>query len=123
MDTLSDIKTHMTELEMEFATWLKDRREAKGISIRQLARDLDRSQTMLANIERGLKPSVNIVKELAEYFKVDESYLFVLARIMDGNEQVKGNIIETIAFETNELPPAIQQEILDYVRLRKGKGS
>lgn len=121
MNTLSDIRKPMTELELDIATWLKDRRVAKGFSIRQLAKDMDQPHTALANIEKGMKPSVNMLKALAEYFNVEESYLFVLARIMDSTEQVKGNIIESIIFETNELPPEEQQEILDYVRFWKGK--
>lgn len=121
MYTLSDITKTMTDLEMDIAEWLKDRRVAKGFSIRQLAKDMKQPHTTLANIEKGLKPSVNMIKALAEYFKVAESYLFVLARVMKGTEQVKGNIVESIVFETNELPPEEQQEILDYVRFWKGK--
>lgn len=121
MNILFDKIVPMTELQVDIASWLKSRRSAQGISIRQLARNMNLPHTTLANVEKGIKPSINIIKSLAEYFSVEESYLFVISRIMDATEQVKGGIIESIVFETNELPPDEQQEILEYVRYWKGK--
>lgn len=101
--------------EIELGDWLKNKRLSKNLSIREFGRLSKIPHTTIADIEKGIKPSVNVVKKLAAFLKVEESYLFVMAGIMEA-QKVFSN---AIANESEGLPKAVQEDILDYVKFKR----
>ena len=52
--------------------WLKDLRNAKGLTIRQIAPLLNISFSHYSDIENGRKnPSLNSTKRIADFFEID----------------------------------------------------
>ncbi len=63
-------------MENKFSTILKDLREEKGLSQRDLAKKLKVSNVSVSNWEKDLKkPQYENIKLIAEYFGVSCDYL------------------------------------------------
>ena len=102
----------MTE---EIGTWIRAKRQSMNMSIRRFGTVTGIPHTTIANIEKGMKPSVNVLKKLATFFRVEESYLFVMAGIIEA-QKVFSN---AIANESEGLPRTVQEDILDYVKFKR----
>lgn len=65
--------------QAEYGERLKELREEKELSIRQLAKALDVSANYLSELERGQKnPSDKMVRDLASFYNRDETVSFSL---------------------------------------------
>lgn len=63
-----------------FGRKLRQLREAKGLGIKALAPELGIDYTHLSNLELGYKkPSAELIRRIAEYFKYSEEELKLLA--------------------------------------------
>lgn len=54
---------------------IRDLREKTGLTLREVAEQIDMDYSYLGRVERGFIPSTNKIKTIAEFFKVDISYL------------------------------------------------
>ena len=62
-----------------FSERLQDLREDKGLSIKQLAKELNFSDVAISRWERGLRiPNIEVLYKIALYFKVSADYLIGL---------------------------------------------
>jgi transcriptional regulator with XRE-family HTH domain len=65
-----------------FGQYLRDAREAKGISLRKFAEKVDKAPTYISKIERdeaGMKPSEELVEAIAKELGLDFEELMILA--------------------------------------------
>lgn len=95
-ESIEEKVEHLRRL-VEFGERLKEEREKMGLSIRELAKEVGVSANYLSELERGMKsPSDKMVRDLADYFKVDETVGFaILGRVpLLAKEELEGN--ETI---------------------------
>lgn len=61
----------------ETGAYLYELRLTKGVSLRDVATQVDVSANYLSEIERGVKiPSDHMLRDLAEYYEIDENSLF-----------------------------------------------
>lgn len=68
-----------------FPKILKRLRADKGLTLRQLADEVDSNFAYLSQLEAGLaKPSEDLVRRIAKYFAEDEEKLVFLARDISG---------------------------------------
>ena len=68
-----------------FPKILKRLRTDKGLTLRQLADEVDSNFAYLSQLEAGLaKPSEELVRRIAKYFVQDEEKLVFLARDIPG---------------------------------------
>ncbi|WEA52270.1 helix-turn-helix transcriptional regulator [Weissella paramesenteroides] len=72
---------------------LKELREAKGLSQRQLANELGMVRQAYSNYERGERePRIDVLIKLADYFDVSVDYLIGHEKTSNqGNGQTLGN--------------------------------
>jgi transcriptional regulator with XRE-family HTH domain len=85
---LKNQQTHTKEQAMEqvnFGEKIRTLREAKGISQRQLAMQLDITPTYMSKIERGefQPPSEEVIKKMAKFLNYDSDLLLSLADKVD----------------------------------------
>ena len=57
----------------EIGDWIRAKRQSMNMSIRKFGTVTGIPHTTIASIEKGMKPSVNVLKKLATYFRVEES--------------------------------------------------
>lgn len=80
MDNIKPSATDRTKqiLRMvQTGEFLKELRANKGLSLKEACEQLSLSTTYLSELERGLKtPSDLLVRELAQFYGVDENILF-----------------------------------------------
>ncbi|MFS0861515.1 helix-turn-helix domain-containing protein [Fredinandcohnia sp. 179-A 10B2 NHS] len=68
---------------------IKMLRTQRGLTLKELGEDIKFNYSNLSKIERGLrKPTVDFLKKLSEYYKVDISYFF------DGEDHNKKQLTE-----------------------------
>lgn len=106
-----------------FKLRLKDLRETKGISQKQLANFLNVSQGSVGNWESGTRePNFDIIKKIADYFDVSADYL--IGRT-DNPQQSIDQQLEGVEFalygEIKELTDDEKQDILNFVKFTKSK--
>jgi HTH-type transcriptional regulator, competence development regulator len=69
------------ETQQTFGQLLRHLRNQKGLTLRDLAKDLAITHAYLSHLETNLaKPSEDLAKRLAQFFEVDEEELLFLAR-------------------------------------------
>lgn len=67
---------------MPFASNLKMLRESKGMTIRELAEELNISKSAVQQYEAATSdPSITVVRKIAEYFDVDINWLAGLKKM------------------------------------------
>ncbi len=73
--------TPLTPQENQFGKLIRERREAKNISLRKFAQQVGLSATYLSKIERGemAAPGEEKIKIIAEHLELDEDELLALA--------------------------------------------
>ena len=101
---------------------LRELREKKGISQKQLALALNISQGAIGNWESGTrKPNFEYVKVLAGYFDVTSDYLLGIdekpTSKMHNFESIESDIFK----ELSTLTETKKEEVLSYIKFLKTK--
>lgn len=63
----------------------------KGITIKQLSEDLGFAESLIRKWKNTSSPSIDKVKQIADYFKVSTDYLIGLSNIQESAEQLIGD--------------------------------
>lgn len=87
----------------EFGKYLRSVRQAKGISIRQLAKEVDKTPTYLSDIENGHNKPPE--KELLE--------TIIQKLNLDASPKVKTALFDLAAKDRNDIPADIKEHILN----------
>lgn len=101
---------------------IKELRETKGISQRQLAAILNTSRGSVGNWESGTRePNLKIVKKLADYFNVTTDYLLCIDN-KSNNKAFDSKSIEADIFnELCDLTHENKEEVLNFIKFIKTK--
>ena len=93
----------------EFGKYLRSVRQAKGISIRQLAKEVDKTPTYLSDIENGHNkpPEKELLDTIIQKLNIDHS------------PKVKSTLFDLAAKERNDIPADIKDYIMSNQTLLK----
>ena len=99
----------------EFGKYLRSVRQAKGISIRQLAKEVDKTPTYLSDIENGHNkpPEKELLETIIQMLNLDDS------------PKVKATLFDLAAKERNDIPADVKdyimsnQTLLEIIRIAK----
>lgn len=86
----------------EFGKYLRSVRQAKGISIRQLAKEVDKTPTYLSDIENGHNkpPEKELLDTIIQKLNLDEF------------PKVKATLFDLAARERNDIPADVKDYIM-----------
>lgn len=86
----------------EFGKYLRSVRQAKGISIRQLAKDVNKTPTYLSDIENGHNkpPEKELLETIIQKLNLDEF------------PKVKATLFDLAARERNDIPADVKDYIM-----------
>jgi len=95
--------------DFEFGKYLRSVRKAKGISIRQLAKEVDKTPTYLSDIENGHNkpPEKELLKTIIQKLNLDDS------------PKVKSTLFDLAAKERNDIPADVKDYIMSNQILLK----
>jgi transcriptional regulator with XRE-family HTH domain len=104
-----------------FRFWLTQELDRRGWSHRELARQMETSQSFVSRIIKGENPAgINFCHRVAKVLDVPPEKLLRLAGILPGEPAVNESELGPVSREIMELiqglPPEDRQQILDYVR-------
>ncbi|TYR82117.1 helix-turn-helix transcriptional regulator [Priestia megaterium] len=104
---------------MDFGSCIKEMREEKGLSGRELARRASISQAYLSQLERGenKKPSPEIIKKIAKGLDVDYNELMTLAGYLYDTERIQLET-EKIQRDAEDINSRLLQEQDKYKKLK-----
>lgn len=113
--SLEDLEIHYDDFE--FGKYLRAVRQAKGISIRQLAKDVNKTPTYLSDIENGHNkpPEKELLNTIIKILNLEE------------HPKLKNNLFDLAAIERNDIPADIKdyliqnKALLDMIRITKNK--
>lgn len=93
----------------EFGKYLRSVRQAKGISIRQLAKEVDKTPTYLSDIENGHNkpPEKELLETIIQKLNLDDS------------PRIKSTLFDLAAKERNDIPADIKDYIMSNQTLLK----
>ena len=93
----------------EFGKYLRSVRKAKGISIRQLAKDDNKTPTYLSDIENGHNkpPEKELLETIIQKLNLDDS------------PKVKATLFDLAARERNDIPADVKDYIMSNQALLK----
>lgn len=93
----------------EFGKYLRSVRQAKGISIRQLAKEVDKTPTYLSDIENGHNkpPEKELLDTIIQKLNLDEF------------PKVKATLFDLAARERNDIPADVKDYIMSNQILLK----
>lgn len=93
----------------EFGKYLRSVRQAKGISIRQLAKEVDKTPTYLSDIENGHNkpPEKELLETIIQKLNLDDS------------PRVKSTLFDLAAKERNDIPADVKDYIMSNHTLLK----
>lgn len=93
----------------EFGKYLRSVRQAKGISIRQLAKEVDKTPTYLSDIENGHNkpPEKELLETIIQKLNLDDS------------PRVKFTLFDLAAKERNDIPADVKDYIMSNQTLLK----
>jgi len=103
-------------VNMKFSKILKELRDSKGISQRQLAKEIGISQSSVHAYEAGEKsPTIDVLLKLAKYFDVSADYLLGLSdKPLEGiPEHIKNKLDK---FEVLEKENQKYKEIINQIK-------
>jgi HTH-type transcriptional regulator, competence development regulator len=103
---------------LELSDYLRGLREAKGLSVRQLADQLGLEPSYISKIEHGdRKPSEPILKYFATYFGVNHHLLMAMSgQLTQGFMDVMLRYPEAFATLLERLPEAPEKVILQTAK-------
>lgn len=95
--------------DFEFGKYLRSVRKAKGISIRQLAKEVDKTPTYLSDIENGHNkpPEKELLDTIIQKLNLDEF------------PKVKATLFDLAARERNDIPADVKDYIMSNQILLK----
>lgn len=95
--------------DFEFGKYLRSVRKAKGISIRQLAKEVDKTPTYLSDIENGHNkpPEKELLDTIIQKLNLDEF------------PKVKAALFDLAARERNDIPADVKDYIMSNQILLK----
>jgi transcriptional regulator with XRE-family HTH domain len=102
---------------------LREKREAKGLSIRALAREADMRDTTIMRIEQGLRaaPTPDVLARLAEVLELPVSELFTLAGYTTPDDLP--SLPAYLRVKYRDLPQPARDELSNYLeRLKQQYG-
>ena len=93
----------------EFGKYLRSVRQAKGVSIRQLAKDVNKTPTYLSDIENGHNkpPEKELLETIIQKLNLDDS------------PKVKSTLFDLAAKERNDIPADVKDYIMSNQILLK----
>ena len=91
----------------EFGKYLRSVRQAKGVSIRQLAKEVDKTPTYLSDIENGHNKPPE--KELLE--------TIIQKLNLDNTPKVKATLFDLAAQERKDIPADIKEYVMNNPEL------
>ena len=101
---------------------LKELREIKGISQRELADILDVSRGSVGNWESGTRePNLATVKKIADYFGITTDYLIGVNEKQSNSLFNIGNRDCAVLDEIKNLSELQKEEVLDFIKFIKNK--
>lgn len=109
----------------KLAEELKKLREYKGVSLREIERDTKISNAYLSQLERGeaKKPSPDILKRLANYYKVEYESLMKAAGYLKARS--KQDTIKPIAIQaalmSKELSDEENKLVVEYIKFLRSQ--
>lgn len=110
----------MDNLDQRIGAKLKELREKKGLTMREVAELIDIDHTYISKIEKGKIPSLDKLKKLCTIYNVPVSYLFGDTEF-ELPEEVKDKGVKWISFidkmEKKELEPEDIERLLDIIKL------
>lgn len=89
--------------DFEFGKYLRSVRQAKGISIRQLAKEVDKTPTYLSDIENGHNkpPEKELLETIIQKLNIDDY------------PKVKIALFDLAANDRNDIPADIKEHLLN----------
>lgn len=95
--------------DFEFGKYLRSVRQAKGISIRQLAKEVDKTPTYLSDIENGHNkpPEKELLETIIQKLNLDDF------------PKVKATLFDLAARERNDIPADVKDYIMSNQTLLK----
>lgn len=101
-------------MDNELGKYIAEAREKKGISQRDLAKNIKVSNASVARIENGtvVSPDPVILRKIAEVLEVDYNYLLVLNKTIDD----AGDDIREIARAAKNMSPDERARMLEILR-------
>lgn len=102
---------------------LKESRELRGLTLRQVEEATGISNAYLSQLENGkiLKPSANVLYKLSEAYNIDLPGLLRVAGIIEGQTTVNSQFLSQVATYSEALTPDEEQELLNYLRFLRSK--
>ncbi len=110
----------------ELSEVLKELRESKGLSLRQVEKKVKISNAYLSQLENGKigEPSPHILHKLAKVYETSYNDLMKLAgyiKTQEG-EKVRENIISDVAFSTiQDLTQDEREDVLKFIQFLRSK--
>lgn len=93
--------------------YLREQRDAAGMSLRQLAEQAGVSNPYLSQIERGLrKPSAEVLQQLATALRISAEQIYVQAGILQPDHQDKVLSVENAVLADQALTARQKQALL-----------
>ena len=100
-----------------FSIKLKEIRESKGLSQKQLANSLDVSQGSVGNWESGIRqPNFDMLKKIADFFGISTDYFFGESENRFADEK-KTN--PAILNEISSLNEKEKEEVMSFIKFLK----
>ena len=97
--------------------WLQKKMQAENMSLRELARAVQKSHTTISDALNG-KASEKTWTALAKYYKEPPEVILRKAGFLPPKTE-KDELIDTILHELDQLPPREREDIIEYIRLRR----
>src|SRR4051812_30536343 len=109
-------KTKVGETVESLGDFLRERRVAAELTLRQLAELTGVSNPYLSQIERGLRrPSAEVLQQLAKALRVSAESLYVRAGILDPEDH-PSSTVETALLADTSISERHKQVLLDVSR-------
>jgi len=122
----------MKTLNSKLGTWLKDKIDREGQSMRMASVDIGVSHGTIARTVMGLDPDLITLKKLAEWGKTSLAELLEMMdyQVWDAETEEERALVVSIRGdqelqelikEFREMAPPIRREVMEYVRFRNRK--
>ena len=106
----------MKNSNSELGKYLRNLRTQKHLTLHQVSKEVDIDSPMLSKIERGERlPTIDQIKRLCKYFKIDETDLKVM---YTAEKIIKEYGINDTTYEAVRL---VEEQITPYITKRKTK--
>lgn len=113
------------DYKVRMGSKIRELREKNGLSLREAGEGLGMDYSYLGRIERGFAPSTKVIKKIADFYKVDISYILgEEIEIPKEMEHIVKRWFRTIEeSETRGYTPEDIEKLLDTLDAIRGKNS